>query len=144
MRNYAVAVVEEIKQDNSKFVHDNMTRTKCPECGKYLLEVKDKKGKMLVCQDRECGHRERVSLLTNARCPECKKKLELRGQGEGKIFVCPGQNCNFREKESVFKKRFEDNKKVNKKEVNKIMKKMQKEAKEDINNPFADLLKNFK
>ena len=144
MRNYAVAVVEEIKQDNSKFVHDNMTRTKCPECGKYLLEVKDKKGKMLVCQDRECGHRERVSLLTNARCPECKKKLELRGQGEGKIFVCPGQNCNFREKESVFKKRFEDNKKVNKKEVNKIMKKMQKEAKEDINNPFADLLKDFK
>lgn len=144
MRNYAVAVVEEIKQDNSKFVHDNMTRTKCPECGKYLLEVKDKKGKMLVCQDRECGHRERVSLLTNARCPECKKKLELRGQGEGKIFVCPGQNCNFREKESVFKKRFEDNKKVNKKEVSKIMKKMQKEAKEDINNPFADLLKNFK
>lgn len=144
MRNYAVAVVEEIKQDNSKFVHDNVTRTKCPECGKYLLEVKDKKGKMLVCQDRECGHRERVSLLTNARCPECKKKLELRGQGEGKIFVCPGQNCNFREKESVFKKRFEDNKKVNKKEVNKIMKKMQKEAKEDINNPFADLLKDFK
>lgn len=144
MRNYAVAVVEEIKQDGAKFVHDNMTRTKCPDCGKYLLEVKDKKGKMLVCQDRACGHRERISILTNARCPECKKKLELRGQGEGKIFVCPGQNCNFREKESVFKKRFEGNNKVNKKEVNNIMRKMKKEANEDINNPFADLLKNFK
>lgn len=144
MRNYAVAVVEEIKQDGAKFVHDNMTRTKCPDCGKYLLEVKDKKGKMLVCQDRACGHRERISILTNARCPECKKKLELRGQGEGKIFVCPGQNCNFREKESVFKKRFEGNNKVNKKEVNNIMRKMKKEASEDINNPFADLLKNFK
>ncbi|MGL5615119.1 MAG: DNA topoisomerase III [Sarcina sp.] len=144
MRNYAVAVVEEVKQDGAKFVHDNMTRTKCPDCGKYLLEVKDKKGKMLVCQDRECGHRERITIVTNARCPECKKKLELRGQGDGKIFVCPGQNCNFREKESVFKKRFEGNNKVNKREVNNIMKKMQKEAKEDINNPFADLLKNFK
>ncbi len=143
MRNYSVASIEEIKEANSKYVHDNMTRRKCPECGKYLLEVNGKKGKMLVCQDRECGYRESLTIITNARCPECKKKLELRGHGAGKVYVCTG--CGFKEKDAVFKKRFDDKKsKVSKKEVNNIMRKMQKEAEEDINNPFADLLKGFK
>lgn len=145
MKNYATALVEDVKGDNSKFVHDNKTGKKCPNCGKYLLEVKGKNGTMNVCQDRECGYRENVSRSTNARCPECKKKLELRGQGEGQIYVCPNTNCSFREKASVFNKRFSSKSdKVNKREVNNIMKKMQKEAEEDINNPFADLLKGFK
>ena len=109
-----------------------------------MLEVKGKNGTMNVCQDRECGHRENVARLTNARCPECKKRLELRGSGESKIYVCPGTNCSFREKESQFKKRFDKSGKVNKREVNKIMKKMQKEAEEEMNNPFAALLKDFK
>ncbi|WP_217077679.1 DNA topoisomerase III [Clostridium baratii] len=144
MRNYATALVEAVKQENAKFHHDNLTGKKCPVCGKYMLEVKSKNGTMNVCQDRECGHRENVARLTNARCPECKKRLELRGLGEGKIYVCPGTNCSFREKESQFKKRFDKNAKVNKREVNKIMKKMQKEAEEEMNNPFAALLKDFK
>ncbi|MGL4570864.1 MAG: DNA topoisomerase III [Clostridium sp.] len=144
MRNYATALVEAVKQENSKFHHDNLTGKKCPECGKYMLEVKGKNGTMNVCQDRECGHRENIARLTNARCPECKKKLELRGSGDGKIYVCPGTNCSFREKESQFKKRFNKNDKVNKRETNKIMQKMKKEAEEDINNPFAALLKDFK
>ena len=144
MRNYATALVEAVKQENAKFHHDNLTGKKCPVCGKYMLEVKSKNGTMNVCQDRECGHRENVARLTNARCPECKKRLELRGSGDGKIYVCPGTNCSFREKESQFKKRFDKSGKVNKREVNKIMKKMQKEAEEEMNNPFAALLKDFK
>ncbi|MFR9240893.1 MAG: DNA topoisomerase III [Clostridium baratii] len=144
MRNYATALVEAVKQENAKFHHDNLTGKKCPVCGKYMLEVKSKNGTINVCQDRECGHRENVARLTNARCPECKKRLELRGSGEGKIYVCPGTNCSFREKESQFKKRFDKSGKVNKREVNKIMKKMQKEAEEEMNNPFAALLKDFK
>lgn len=144
MRNYATALVEAVKQENAKFHHDNLTGKKCPVCGKYMLEVKGKNGTMNVCQDRECGHRENVARLTNARCPECKKRLELRGSGDSKIYVCPGTNCSFREKESQFKKRFDKSGKVNKREVNKIMKKMQKEAEEEMNNPFAALLKDFK
>lgn len=144
MKNYAKQVVNEIKSSEERFKHDNMTRNKCPECGKYMLEVNGKKGKMLVCQDRECGYRKGVARVTNARCPECKKRLEIRGEGEGQIYACPNTNCNFREKVSVFNKRFEKSDKVNKKEVNNLMKKMKKEAKEDFNNPFADLLKNFK
>ncbi|MDB1942362.1 DNA topoisomerase III [Clostridium tertium] len=141
MRNYAVALIESIKGTDSKFIHDNKTGKKCPNCGKYLLEVKGKNGVMNVCQDRECGYRESVSRNTNARCPECKKKLELRGHGEGQIYVCPNTNCIFREKASVFNKRFNSKSdKVNKKEVNNIMKKMKKEAEEPLNNPFAELL----
>ena len=141
MRNYAVALIESIKGTDSKFIHDNKTGKKCPNCGKYLLEVKGKNGVMNVCQDRECGYRESVSRNTNARCPECKKKLELRGHGEGQIYVCPNTNCTFREKASVFNKRFNSKSdKVNKKEVNNIMKKMKTEAEEPLNNPFAELL----
>ena len=144
MRKYASKLVRDVKGGDAKFHHDNQTGKKCPDCGKYLLEVNGKNGRMLVCQDRECGYRENLARLTNARCPECKKKLELRGHGEGKIYVCTGANCSFREKASVFEKRFDKKGKVDKKEVNKIMKKMQKESEEFNDNPFAALLKDFK
>lgn len=143
MKGYATSLVEDVKKGTTKFHHDNQTGKKCPNCGKYMLEVNGKNGRMLVCQDRECGYRENLARLTNERCPECKKRLELRGHGEGKIYVCPGQNCNFREKASQFEKRFDKNAKVDKKAVNNIMKKMKKEAEEFNNNPFADLLKNM-
>ncbi|MDY4078057.1 MAG: DNA topoisomerase 3 [Clostridium sp.] len=139
MREYATNLVEDVKGGTEKFHHDNQTGSRCPNCGKYLLEVNGKNGRMLVCQDRECGYRENLARLTNARCPECHKKLELRGQGEGKIYVCVGQNCNFREKASVFEKRFDKKGKVNKNEVKNIMKKMQKEAEDFNENPFAKL-----
>ena len=146
MKNYSVALVEDVKSTNSKFVHDNKTGKKCPNCGKYLLEVKGKNGTMNVCQDRECGYRESVSRTTNARCPECKKKLEIRGQGEGKIYVCTGANCNFREKASSFEKRFDKKGKVDKRETQRIMAKMKKEAEKEAmeDNPFAALLGNMK
>ena len=146
MRSYATKLVEDVKGGTAKFHHDNQTGKKCPNCGKYLLEVKGKNGRMLVCQDRECGYRENLARLTNARCPECKKRLELRGQGEGKIYVCPGENCNFREKASQFEKRFDKTGKVDKREANRIMKKMQKEAEKQAaeDNPFAALLGKIK
>ena len=140
MKKYATDLVQDVKGGKAKFHHDNQTGKKCPDCGKYLLEVKGKNGRMLVCQDRECGYRENLARLTNARCPECKKKLELRGQGEGKIYVCTGSNCNFREKASQFEKRFDNKGKVDKREVNNYMKKMKKEAEEFNDNPFAALL----
>ena len=144
MKKYSTSLVIDVKEANSKFVHDNKTGKKCPNCGKYLLEVKGKNGTMNVCQDRECGYRENVSRKTNARCPECKKKLEIRGQGEGKIYICTGLNCNFREKASSFEKRFDKKEKLNKKETQRIMKQMQREAEEVNDNPFAALLGNIK
>lgn len=44
--------------DTSAYKADNISKTKCPLCGKYMLLVKGKRGKMLICQDRSCGHRQ--------------------------------------------------------------------------------------
>ncbi len=142
MKDYARQIVSEIKKNDKKFNHDNVTRNKCPECGKYMLEVNGKRGKMLICQDRDCGHRKGVSKVTNARCPVCHKKLELRGEGEGQTFVC---KCGHREKLSSFEKRKKNaGNKVSKKEVNNYLKKQEKEEDEPINSALADALAKLK
>ncbi|MED2839026.1 DNA topoisomerase III [Bacillus wiedmannii] len=142
MKNYTKEIVSEIKSSDKKYKHDNISTKSCPDCGKPMLEVNGKKGKMLVCQDRECGHRKNVSRTTNARCPQCKKKLELRGEGAGQIFAC---KCGYREKLSTFQERRkkESGNKADKRDVQKYMKQQKKEE-EPLNNPFAEALKNLK
>ncbi len=142
MKLYAKQAVSEIKQTNQTFKHDNVTGTHCPDCGKLMLKVNGKHGTMLVCQDRECGHRKNVAKKTNARCPNCHKKLELRGEGDGKIFACV---CGHREKLSVFEKRKSQSnqKKASKHDVSKYLKK-QKKVEEPINNALAEQLKKLK
>ena len=136
MKNYSKTIVKEIKNSENKFKHDNLTRNKCPECGKFMLEVNGTRGKMLVCEDRECNTRKLISQTTNARCPNCHKRLELKGQGEGKIFTC---SCGHREKLSSFNKRKAEEKgKASKKDINKYLKNQNKEQ-EAFNNPFAAL-----
>lgn len=140
MRKYAQDILRTIKTSEEKFRHDNMTREKCPECGKYLLEVKGKKGKMLVCQDRECGYRKGISQITNARCPNCHKRMELRGEGDSRIFVC---SCGFKEKLSTFNERKnQESKAVSKKEVQRYLKEQQKE--DFGNNALAEALAKLK
>lgn len=126
MKNYTKEIVSEIKSSDKKYKHDNISTKSCPDCGKPMLEVNGKKGKMLVCQDRECGHRKNVSRTTNARCPQCKKKLELRGEGAGQIFAC---KCGYREKLSTFQERRkkESGNKADKRDVQKYMKQQKKE-----------------
>lgn len=43
MKEYAKSVVGQVKADTTTFRHDNKTGEKCPECGKFLLEVNGKK-----------------------------------------------------------------------------------------------------
>lgn len=144
MKDYAKDIVSDIKNSGKKFKHDNVTGSKCPECGKLLLEVNGKRGKMLVCQDRECGYRKGVSKVTNARCPQCHKKLELRGEGEGEgqIFVCT--TCGHREKLSSFNERRSKDKhqKASKRDVNAYLKQQNKD--EPINTALADALAKLK
>ena len=141
MKEYSKSITKEIIDSSETFRHDNLTRTKCPECGKFMLEVKGKKGKMYVCQDRECGYRKNIALITNARCPNCKKKLELRGEGEGQIFAC---SCGFREKLSTFEERKKKEKnKVDKKEVSKFIN-QQKKQNDNLNTDLADALSKLK
>lgn len=142
IQNYTKQLISEIKSANGTFRHDNMTRTKCPDCGKFMLEVNGKHGKMLVCQDRECGHRETISRHTNARCPVCHKKMDLIGKGDGQRFVCV---CGHKEKLSAFEERKKkEGKGANKRDVNQYLKKQAKEAKEPINNAFAEAFAKLK
>ncbi len=134
MRKYATSLVSEVRAGTAVYHHDNITREVCPECGKYLLEVNGKKGKMLICQDRECGYRKSLSIITNARCPECHKKLEMRGEGDKKMFYCV---CGYREKLSDFEKR-KESAGAGKRDVENYMRNQNKQK--EVNNPFADLL----
>lgn len=141
IQNYTETLIQEIKTGTGTFRHDNITRTKCPKCGKYMLEVNGKHGKLLVCQDRECGHKETISRHTNARCPVCHKKMELVGKGENQKFVC---SCGHKEKLSSFEDRKKKEKGASKKDVNNYLRRQAKEANEPVNNAFADAFAKIK
>ena len=141
IENYTKSLISQIKNADGTFRHDNLTRHKCPQCGKLMLEVNGKHGKMLVCQDRECGYRETISRRTNARCPVCHKKMELVGKGDAQRFVC---SCGHKEKLSSFQERKKkEGKSANKRDVAAYMRKHAKEANEPINNAFAEAFKNL-
>lgn len=138
IRNYTKELIREIQGSEGKFRHDNLTNTPCPVCGKKMLSVSNKQGKLLVCQDRSCGHRIRLSKVTNARCPQCHKKMELVGTGEKQKFVCA---CGHKESMEAFQnRRQKEGAGVSKRDVANYMKKQQKEAKESVNNAFAEAL----
>ncbi len=142
MKHYANVVVNDIKNSARKFKYDNLTGEKCPNCGKRLLEVNGKKGKMLVCQDRDCGYRKGVGKITNARCPNCHKKLTLHGEGEGQIFVC---KCGYREKLTAFnERRGKDKQDASKRDV-QIYLRQQKSSNDGLTNPaLAEALAKLK
>jgi DNA topoisomerase-3 len=133
MKDQAKKLVGTVISSSHVYKHENMTREKCESCGKFLLEVKGKKGKMLVCPDRECGFRKNLSFISNARCPECHKKMEIRGEGDDKSFFC---SCGYREKLSAFNKR--KNETVSKREVNQFLKNQDHNT--PINSALADAL----
>jgi DNA topoisomerase-3 len=142
MKEYTRTIIKEIKSSDKKYVHDNETKSRCPDCGSYLLEVNGKKGTMLVCQNRECGYKKGIAQTTNARCPNCHKKLELRGEGEGKLFVC---KCGYREKLSSWNKRKEtETTAISKKEASKFLTKQENKKEENINTALADALAKLK
>lgn len=142
IRRYAKEVVDGIKRSEGRFRHDNLTGNRCPQCGKLMLEVQGKKGRMLICQDRECGYRKGIARMSNARCPECHKRMELRGEGEGQIFVC---SCGFREKLSSFQERKKkESSSISKREVTKYLKEQQRANKELTNPALAEALSKLK
>ncbi len=136
MRDYASKLVRSVIVNTSVYKHDNITREKC-ECGKFLLEVNGKRGKMLICPDRECGYRKMLSQTSNARCPNCHKKMNILGEGENKTFAC---SCGHKEKLDAFKKRKSEQ--VSKKDVNRFL--QQQGSDKAINSSLADALSKLK
>ncbi|HBL40497.1 MAG TPA: DNA topoisomerase III [Ruminococcaceae bacterium] len=135
MRRYATKLVSGVIASEASYHHDNVTQEKCPECGKNLLDVTGKNGRMLVCSDRACGYRKSVSRITNARCPNCHKKLEMRGEGDKKAFYCV---CGYREKLSEFEKR-KESRGAGKRDVANYMRNQAKSEPKG-NNALADQL----
>ena len=141
IKDYTRQNIKAIKKSDAKYKHDNLTTSKCLKCNDFMLAVNTKKGKMLVCQNRECKTRKIISQTTNARCPNCRKKLELRGDGEKRMFSCL---CGYRERLTNFEKRKkEQNNQENKRDVQKYLRDQNKQS-EPINNPFADALAGLK
>jgi len=135
IRKYTSDIIKEIKDSTQTYRHDNLSTTKCPECGMFMLQVAGKKGEMLVCQDRECNERINVSLSIRSKCPKCHKFLKIVGAGERRHVVCP---CGHKEKYETFEKRkAEEKNSMNKRDVQAFMENMGKN--EVKNNPFAAL-----
>ncbi|MDR1059738.1 MAG: DNA topoisomerase III [Clostridiales bacterium] len=141
IRAYAAKLVSAVIASPGTYRHENMTRERCPECGKFLLAVNGKKGEMLVCADRECGYRKSVAIVSNARCPNCHKKLSIRGEGEQKSFFCA---CGYRERLSDFEARRASQ--VGKVEVERYMAAQSSAARSSsgLNSALADQLKSMK
>lgn len=142
IRDYTCEIVDEIKNGEGTFRHDNLTNKVCPQCCKKLLAVNGKNSKMLVCQDRECGYRETISRTTNARCPKCHKRMEMYVKGKEETFVC---QCGYKEKLSAFQaRRQKEGAGVGKRDVQNYLRRQQKEANEPVNNAFAQALSGIK
>ncbi|MCL2526888.1 MAG: DNA topoisomerase III [Defluviitaleaceae bacterium] len=139
IRKYTQSLIAEIKSSTQVFRHDNLTTTKCPDCGMFMLQVTGKKGEMLVCQDRECNARVNVSLSIRSKCPHCFKFLKIVGEGEKRKVVCP---CGYKENYASFEKRKKEERgAMSKREVQSFIDDMNKKKPEASakNNPFAAL-----
>ncbi len=58
IRRDAAALVQFIRLDEAVYKADNISKQKCPLCGKNMLLVNAKRGRMLSCPDRSCGYRQ--------------------------------------------------------------------------------------
>lgn len=140
IKSYTKDIVQQIKNMDETFKHDNITGTKCPKCDDFMLEIENKQGKFLRCKNQSCNHKKNIYKNTNARCPNCKKRLKLYGEGEGQTFTCV---CGHREKLSTFEKRRKKHQKskVSKKDIDKYVNNQDDEF---VNNPFAEALSKLK
>ncbi|WP_284561314.1 DNA topoisomerase [Bacillus sp. T2.9-1] len=81
--------VREIKHSDKSYKMQNLTGSKCPECGSFLKEKNTKNGKILVCSSLECSFSKRKDpKLSNKRCPQCHKKMEIHNGVAGTYFQC--------------------------------------------------------
>jgi len=135
IRKYTREITAEIKNSTATFRHDNLSTTKCPDCGLFMLQVSGKKGEMLVCQDRECNNRVNVSMSIRSKCPNCHKFMKIVGVAEKRQVICP---CGHKEKYENFEKRKKEEKNsMSKRDVQNYLDEQKKDAPK--NNPFAML-----
>ena len=109
IRQSAREMVLGVKNDDTAYKATNVTKSKCPACGKNMLIVNGKRGKMLICPDRSCGHRqpekenENMSLGSSKRARQINQKLINQYSDKEDI----GQNLGEMLKAALEKKRSE-------------------------------------
>lgn len=132
IRSMAQELVTGVKTSGAEYKPHNVSNSHCPECGTRLLEKKTKRGKLLVCPADNCGYtRSGEKRLSNRRCPQCHKKMELKEGKAGMYVQCLG--CGITETLD------KDNKHVNKREQQKLVKQYSKQ--ESIGSNLGELLK---
>ncbi|MFD7525596.1 DNA topoisomerase III [Paenibacillus chitinolyticus] len=132
IREMTKQLVTGVRTSQTEYKPHNLTNSRCPECGERLMERKSKRGKMLVCANRECEYRRSAEKqLVNRRCPQCHKKMELKTGKAGKYVQC--LPCN------VVEVLGESTGKVAKHQQQKLVKQYSKQ--EDLGSSLGDALK---
>ncbi|EFI41355.1 DNA topoisomerase III [Peptoniphilus sp. oral taxon 386] len=138
IKEFSIANIEEIKNSNYQYKHENLTNIKCELCGKLMLKVNRKDKELLICQDTNCGNRKTLSIITNVRCPNCHKKLKLLM--DNKNYIC--ETCGYRESKDNMDKKFAENK--NKMKKSEVKRYLSKQSDDEINNSLAAKLSGLK
>ncbi|MBF0715846.1 DNA topoisomerase 3 [Gemelliphila palaticanis] len=108
IKNYTFDLVNEIRNSEDRFKHDNISGKRCEKCNSFMLDL-DKKGtKMLKCSNINCKNIKVVSKLTNLRCDTCHKKMTLFGSGENATYRC---SCGNSIKQKEVDKKIKNTKK---------------------------------
>ncbi|MBD8498411.1 DNA topoisomerase III [Paenibacillus arenosi] len=132
IREMAKQLVQGVKASEAEYKPHNVSHSHCPDCGTRMLERKSKRGKTLVCPNKECGYKRSADKqLSNRRCSRCHKRMELKTGKVGKFFQC--LPCN------VIEKLDGDGGKVKKHEERKLVKQFAKQ--ESLGSNLGDLLK---
>ena len=58
IRSNARELVKVVREDTASYTPENVSKSKCPICGEFMLQINTKRGKTLACPDRSCGHRQ--------------------------------------------------------------------------------------
>lgn len=128
-------LVKEIKMSEQSYKDYSLTNKICPDCGELLKERSGREGKMLICSSTTCSYKRfKEPKVSNKRCAQCHRKMEIHEGKAGKFFKC--KYCNISEKMDNKK-----NKKITKHEAKRLMQKVNKEAKEEVESPLALALK---
>ncbi|HOE77439.1 MAG TPA: DNA topoisomerase 3 [Bacilli bacterium] len=138
MAQNAKELVAQVIAQTKTYRHDNMTKAKCPECGKPLLEINKPKVQLLVCSDRNCKYRKTLSVTTDIRCPNCMKRMNMVGSDDKKFYVCV---CGYKVNTETFHEKLKENKdNMNKREVERYLRSQEIPS----NQPFLDIFDKFK
>ncbi len=112
IREDAGEMVKKVAQSSTEYKPTNVSKSKCPSCGKNMLLVNTRQGKMLICQDRSCGHRQ----------PEKQPDTDIFSKNKNAQRVNPRLMAQYSDKKDLgqslgdkFKEALQNKKKINKK-----------------------------